>query len=295
MRIYIPQVNENSRNLKRWNTFLTTISPAFKEKKIIYFDFSKCHFISAEGIAVLSGIKFMREKNNYKTEIDCQTIDARVKVVLERWGFLRLFDPDMLENESNLAVGTTIPIFQQEKLDKNEVINYIDQNILNRTEMPRMSDALRKEIRRAFFEVFGNIFAHSNSAIGGLVCGQIFPKDRTIQIVFYDIGIGIAKNVRNSDPLITSDENAIGWALQRGTSTLSSESVSRGLGLYLIRLFLQINEGDFRIYANLGSVKEASGTQLSQKLEHPIQGTLIDLRINIRNDITYILASESEV
>ena len=94
---------------------------------------------------------------------------------------------------------------------------------------------------------------------------------------------------------IGSDEKAIEWALRRGTSTLASESVSRGLGLYLLRKFLEVNEGDFRIYSNLGSVQEIAGKQHLQKLEYPIEGTLIDLRINIRNDLKYILTSEVEV
>lgn len=295
MRIYIPQINERSKTLKPWNNFLATINPAFKEKKLVCFDFSRCHFISAEGTAVLSGLKFMRDKKGYKTKIDLNTVVESVKIVLGRWGFLGLFESRSSGGKSVSLIGTTIPIYRQEKLVIEETVDYIDQNILNRTEMPNMSEVLRKEIRKAFFEVFGNIFTHSNSLIGGLVCGQVFPNDKKIQIVFYDTGIGIAKNVAKIESSISSDEKAIEWALRRGTSTLSSESVSRGLGLYLIRMFLKVNEGDFRIYANQGSVKEIAGEQQLQKLEYPIEGTLIDLRINIRNDIKYILASEIEV
>lgn len=295
MRIYVPQINERSKTLKPWNNFLAIINPAFSEKKLICLDFSKCHFISAEGAAVLSGIKFIRDKRGYKTKIDNDTVNEPVRIVLERWGFLGLFESTSSGPKTVIPIGTTIPIYKQEKLEVGDIVNYIDQNILDRTEMPKMSESLRKEIRRAFFEVFGNIFTHSNSVIGGLVCGQVFPNDKKIQIVFYDTGIGIAKNVCKLESFLGSDEKAIEWALRRGTSTLASESVSRGLGLYLLRKFLEVNEGDFRIYSNLGSVKEIAGKQHLQKLEYPIEGTLIDLRINIRNDIKYILTSEVEV
>lgn len=59
-------------------------------------------------------------------------------------------------------------------------------------------------------------------------------------------------------------------------------------------MFLSVNEGEFRIYANQGAVKEVSGKQELQRLEYPVEGTLIDLRINIRDDVKYMLASEIE-
>lgn len=294
MRIYVPQINERSKTLKPWNIFLATINPAFTEKKLVCLDFSKCHFISAEGTAVLSGMKFVRDKKGCKTKIDYNTIQEDVRIVLKRWGFLDLFESSGSGWKVVSPIGTTIPIYKQERLMVNDIVNYIDQILLNRTEMPVMSAALHKEIRRSFFELFGNIFTHSDSIIGGIVCGQVFPKDRKIQIVFYDVGKGIARNVCKAEPSITSDEKAIEWALKRGTSTLSSESVSRGLGLYLIRMFLSVNEGEFRIYANQGAVKEVSGKQELQRLEYPVEGTLIDLRINIRDDVKYMLASEIE-
>lgn len=290
IRIYVPQINERSKTLRPWNSFLAQINPAFREEKLVCLDFSKCHFISAEGTAVLSGMKFVRDKKEYKTEIAYDTIPGKVEIVLKRWGFLALFQSSRIASR----IGTTIPIYKQEKLIVKDIVAYIDQVLVNRNEMPVMSAALHKEIRKSFFEVFANIFTHSNSIIGGLVCGQVFPKDKKIQIVFYDVGKGIAKNVCSVEPSITSDEKAIEWALKRGTSTLSSESVTRGLGLYLIRMFLSANEGEFRIYANQGAVKENSGRQELQRLEYPIEGTLIDMRINIREDVTYKLASEIE-
>jgi anti-sigma regulatory factor (Ser/Thr protein kinase) len=296
MRIQVPQINEYSSNIKGWNNFLHTINPAFRTNKQICFNFKKCGFISTEGIALLAGVKFLRDVQGYQTIIDEDTIRKMVKIVLDRWGFLGLFGSEQPNwkraPEDNI---TTLSIYRQQNLDINGIVSYIDAKILSRTEMPDMSELLRKEIRKAFFEIFSNIFNHSNSPIGGIVCGQIFPHDKKIQIVFYDAGIGIAQNVRNSQPSITLDEEAIEWALRRGTSTLSSENVSRGLGLYLIQMFLKANGGEFRIYANKGAVMEFNGQREIKKLPYPIKGTLIDMRIIIRDDIKYTLFSKDEI
>jgi len=296
MHIHIPQLNEYSSNIKRWNNFLFTINPIFQRSEQICFNFKKCGFISAEGIALLAGLKFLRDVQGYQTTIDENTIRKKVRIVLERSGFLGLFGSEQFDVKGTLGdAATTLPIYRRQNLDKNGIVSYIDTKILSRTEMPDMSELLRKEIRKAFFEIFSNIFTHSKSPIGGIVCGQIFPRDKKIQIVFYDAGVGIAQNVRNFQLSIRSDEEAIEWSLRKGTSTLSSESVSRGLGLYLIRMFLKANGGEFRIYANKGAVMEFNGRREIKSLLSPIKGTLIDMRIIIRNDIKYTLFSEDEI
>jgi anti-sigma regulatory factor (Ser/Thr protein kinase) len=296
IRVRVPQINEYARSIKPLNRFLRTTTPLFQESRQIVFDFSKCGFITAEGIALLAGLKLLRDERGYKTTINKDSIKSRVRVILERWGFIGLFESEGSSWRPNHASKTsTLPIYRQHKLNKSEISSYIDKEILSRTEMPEMSSALQKEIRKAFFEIFSNIFAHSSSPIGGIVCGQVFPKDKVIQIVFYDAGKGIANNVCNYEPSIHSDDKAIEWALEMGTSTLSSASEARGLGLFVIRMFLKANEGEFRIYANQGSVREISGRRQCERLPYFIPGTLIDMRVRVRNDVKYILASEDEI
>lgn len=294
--IYIPQINEYSSNPKIWNRFLKVIKPVFQSSNPMCFNFKKCGFIAAEGIVFLAGIKFTRDFQGYQTTIADDSIESRVKLILDRSGFLDLFKPERSGRTSPFeSTTTTLPIYRQQQFDINGIAAYFDGNVLNRTEMPSMSNLLRKEIRKAFFEIFGNIFTHSKSLIGGLVCGQVFPHDKKIQIVFYDAGVGIAKNVRNSQSSIKLDEDAIEWALRKGTSTLSSESVSRGLGLYLIRMFLRANEGEFRIYSNKGAITENNMQLARKRLPCSISGTLIDMRIIIRDDIKYTLFSKDEI
>jgi len=284
--VNIPQIDIYSK-VDGVKAILEKLSPFFQEQEEIILDFRNCHFISAEGIALIAGMKLIRDERGFITSINMDTIDAPVKLILGKSKFLELFG-----FKEEMYTGNTLPLYSQRRLCKEDVFNYIDSEILNRAEMPEMSNSLRKEIRRAFFEIFGNIFYHSESPIGGLVCGQVYPNSKEIQIVFYDGGIGIGKRVRKFEQSISSDIAAIEWALKRGTSTSSNLGESRGLGLYLLCQFLRVNEGELYIYANKGAIIERGGVRTPSILPSNLIGTLIDMRIKVRNDVKYTFAYE---
>ena len=282
MNVEIPQVDMYA-GVMGVKSILEALDPVFDGHEPVTFSFSNCHFISAEGIALITGMKLLRDSKGFLTEIDINSIDHRVKLLLSRSQLLGLFGCE----PSLLGVGNTLPIYTQSELCKDGILSYIDNEVLRRTEMPEMSEDLRKEVRRAFFEVFGNIFYHSQSPIGGLVCGQVYPNSKEIQIVFYDVGVGIAGRIREVQRSIKWDTEAIEWALRRGTSTLSNSSESRGLGLFLLRQFLFVNGGVLNIYANKGTVTEIKGKRICSILPRNLRGTLIDMRIRVRNDVRY--------
>lgn len=106
-----------------------------------------------------------------------------------------------------------------------------------------------------------------------------------------DAGLGLVQRVQTRGFAKNSPAEAIEWALQRGNST-SLDPHPHGLGLYLLREFIKVNGGDFRIYANNGHYGEDSGTPSRQVLQAALPGTLIELRFMIRDDVTYALSSE---
>lgn len=288
MRIVIPQINIWAKR-RGVSAVLEVLAPVFSKQKRVVFDFSLCHFISAEAVAILAITKLLRDQEHLHTEIDPATLDPPVKRFLGKSRFLYLFGHDPIPWTDN-----SLPILVQIKLSKQEILEYIDKEILQRYEMPEMSELLQKQIRRAFFELFGNVFYHSQSPVGGVLCGQVYPNSKKIQIVVSDAGMGIARRVRCAVSEIESDPDAIQWALKRGTSTLSNQNESRGLGLFLLRQFLRVNEGELSIYANNGFVEEISGHRTCGELKCELKGTLIDIRIRVRNDIKYILSSEDK-
>jgi hypothetical protein len=287
MRITVPGVSLSTRGLGVQN-LLSKINPAWLYEGRVDLDFSNCNFLAAEAVSILAGLVLFRMGKGQATFVLQDSLATDVRKNLWKMGFLDLFGVGACSYTSN-----SLPLYHRDTEDAEALIEYIDRELMSREEMPTMSKALQKEIRRSFVEIFGNVFYHSHSPIGGLVCGQIYPKGKEIQFTFYDAGIGIGAKVRSCVPTVRNDADAICWALERGTSTLAlAEGHPRGLGLYLLRKFLKVNDGTLQVYANKGYFREQSGRTTSSEIGTFLSGTLIDLRIRIKGGVSYKFSDE---
>ncbi len=257
----------------------------------VALDFSGCSFLAAEAVAVLAGFTWFRGSRGLQTQLLVDSMSAGVRKNLWKMGFLELFGGHPCSYPDN-----SLPLYRQDlRYDGPDIMKYIKREVMSRPEMPMMSKGLSKEIRRSFVEIFGNVFYHSRSAIGGLVCGQVYPNRKEIQLTFFDAGVGIGAKVRAHVKGIPDDPAAIRWALERGTSTLAiSEGHPRGLGLYLLRQFLKLNGGELRVYANGGCYRECRDQNRAVVFDPPLNGTLMDLRIRVEKGVSYRLSDEAE-
>ncbi|MGZ8748804.1 MAG: ATP-binding protein, partial [Mycobacterium sp.] len=99
-----------------------------------------------------------------------------------------------------------------------------------------------RDFWRILAELYKNIYDHSNS--WGLVTVVARPQYGTV-ISFHDLGIGILKSVESLGARsLTSDEQAIRWALIEGNSSKVGNS---GLGLALVSRFVSTCVGQFEI------------------------------------------------
>ena len=161
------------------NKLLEVFSVLPNKDHEISLDFCQCRFITAQAIAVLAGLKLVFNNQNKKLLIIRESIsDKNVERIIKKSGLWKFFF-----GRRRSPKGNTLPIYKQDNwYDKNmqrDIIKYIDSEIMNRPAMPAMSDLLAKDIRRSFFEIFGNVSHHSKSKIGGIVCGQVYP-DRNL-------------------------------------------------------------------------------------------------------------------
>ena len=284
--VRIPQVDSFSDAGIR--TLSLALTPWWETPSNVILDLEGCRFLSAEGVAVLAGFKLFRDTLGYETCLDLDRTSWPVRSNLHKQGFLGLFG-----GRPAFATGHSIPVYQQGHYDPGHLIAHINGNLMARPEMPRMSRDLAREIRRSFVDVFDNIFTHGESSIGGLVCGQVYPRAKQIQVTFYDVGVGIARKVRECFHFPT-DSKAISWAMGYGNSTLSARSDKpQGLGLYLLREFLRANKGILRIYANQGYVRARHNGEDAFHLSSPVRGTLIDLRIRVTGGVVYGFANDA--
>lgn len=282
MVILIPTVSLWGR-ASSLSLLLSQLAEGWECKEVVELHFGSCEFLSAEAIAVLAGFALHRDYHGLSTDLVRNSIGEKVHNQLRKIGFLELFD----QHES-IVYGLSIPLYRNDGADTDTLFAYIDNQVMSRPEMPGMSEALHKEIRRSFVEIFGNIFRHSGSPIGGLLCGQIYPNRKEIQLAFFDSGIGICRRVRDYNAEISDDRSAIAWAVEKGNSTLADVEGPRGLGLYLLRDFLKVNNGELHLYANKGYYVEHTKQQQPELLRDSLPGTLVDLRIQIMpSDVKY--------
>lgn len=128
---------------------------------------SPCDFLSAEAVAVLAGFVQFRRARGMETRLLLDTLRLEVRKNLWKMGLLELFGERPCPAHEN-----SLPLYQQETYDREAIVRYIEREVMFRAEMPLMSKDLRKEIRRSFVEIFGNVFHHSESVIGALCAGR---------------------------------------------------------------------------------------------------------------------------
>ncbi|MEO7364374.1 MAG: ATP-binding protein [Candidatus Saccharimonadales bacterium] len=109
-----------------------------------------------------------------------------------------------------------------------------------------------KAIRYVIYEVVRNVFEHSGSAWGAILCAQYFKKTNTLRIGIADTGVGIKQSIEQSySP--TSDSDAIKLALTPGitgtTKRTGGTDENAGAGLFFTKSIAYINRSFFMIYS----------------------------------------------
>src|SRR6185503_6426702 len=114
------------------------------------------------------------------------------------------------------------------------------------------------------WEVYANAFDHSESPIGIVNCSSFDRARKRLHLAVVDFGIGIPTNVRKffSGQQIRAVP-AMKWAFTEGRSTKAEVvGYSRGLGLHVLKDFIQVNGGFMEVYSNDGYVKISEGKEL---------------------------------
>lgn len=284
-RVQIPSVDLWG-GFEAVDSLLVVLAPLWDDDEPLLLDFSACGFIGVDALTILTVLKFQRTRQELETGIDWSTMTDKLKKQFGKWGLASVFG-----RPNHPWADTAIPLLHQPKYDSAALVDFVEKRVVTSGHMPKMTRELAKEVRKSFCELFNNVFLHSNSAIGGVAIGQLYPKIQQVQVCVCDAGIGLVELVQSRGHATVSPTEAIIWALQQGNSTSDDDS-PHGLGLYLLREFIKVNGGDFRIYANNGHYAEDSGVPTGRLLQAAMPGTLIELRLIIRDDVTYALSSD---
>ena len=246
--ICIPRINDSPADFAELFRIWDEVNDYFEYVK---FDFSQCGFLRPNAVAFLGGLARLIESRMGTVVFDWDTLkNAAVTTNLSQNGFAGYFG-----HTSSGWTGNSIPYREDNVRDVNGIMDYLEIYWLG-CGWVQVSQRLRDAIVGHVWEIYNNAFEHSGSEIGVFSCGQHFPKYNELLLSVVDFGQGIPAKVRNflsSDPRAEqlTAAGCLRWAFQSGTTTKPKEEPG-GLGLDLLKEFVQVNQGKLEVYSNEG-------------------------------------------
>jgi len=214
-------------------------------------------------------------------------LSCSIQTILQKNEFLTYFGYDKLLDCNH----TTIKYLKIKPSDSRFFNNYIRTELLNRPELPQMSKVLKDKITEAIYELFVNAQMHSETKFI-YTCGQFFPAKDKIEFTIVDTGIGIKERVNRSLNTSFNAVQAIKWAIKDKNTT--KKDISGGIGLALLKEFVQRNRGKFQIISDNGFYQLDQSGEITQLFNNPYPGTIINVQINTDDNHSYSLMSEVE-
>jgi hypothetical protein len=172
--------------------------------------------------------------------------------------------------------GTVLPYMRFKITDANRFYDYLDEHLPGKG-MPEMASNFSLRFQQSLGEIFINSQTHSGSALGVFVCGQFYPSKQRLDISMSDAGITIPGEINRRFGLKVPPVKALRWALVEGHTT--KQDSPGGVGLKLLRDFIELNGGCFQIASGKAFWQFQRGVEEFQELEHAFPGTVVNLEV----------------
>jgi hypothetical protein len=209
---------------------------------------------------------------------------------LQQNGFVFAFEPS-----AGPWSGNSVPYREDPHQDPMGFTDYLRDKWLGRGWV-KVSHGLREAVAGKVFEVYDNAFAHSQSSVGVISCGQYFKNIKILRLCMVDFGLGIPGKVRTylerehyPDTGNLTDGHCLAWAFEPGNTT-SAELGGRGMGLDILRDFVSVNSvnnGRLEMFSGRGYAIFGAQEKKYMNLPSGFQGTAVT--ISLRCDPRYYL------
>ena len=283
MKVALPLIRHDRTGFEALvSLYAQTKDCVFEEIEI---DMSSTGWFDTDMCAVLGAILY-RLGDNVNT-VRLTNIRPDVERILSRNGFLSNYGRKRISD----AWGSTIPYQRFDIKDDRYFGGYIEAEFVHRTEMPCISSGLLKKFRESVFEIFSNAVMHSQTRLGIFSCGQYFPTRHRLDFSVADLGIGIRQNVKDNVGLDLAAEKAIVWATQ-GQNTTKRGAIPGGLGLKLLREFIDLNGGCIQIVSDAGHWRHEKNRTSTARFSDPFPGTVVSIEMDTSDTQSYVLSSE---
>lgn len=179
MKFILPEIRHDQSGFQALVRLEAEVKDCFFDD--VDIDMSTTHWFDADMCAAFGAILY-RLSDNLNT-IRLTNICPSVETILSKNGFLSHYGRKKIPDRW----GTTIPYRRFDVKDDRYFADYIENELIHRTEMPTMSQGLLKKFRESIFEIFSNAVLHSNSKLGIFSCGQFFPKKQRLDFSVADL------------------------------------------------------------------------------------------------------------
>jgi len=181
------------------------------------------------------------------SNIKFKNLEAKSRHYLKRMGLFDLLKIDSkIEIAEHEPAGRFIPLTTIH--DKNSLSAFIEDMI----PLLHLEPEKAKPIRYIISELIRNVFEHSKSAIGAVLCAQYYKKSNSIRMGIVDSGVGIRETISSAYPA-GNDLDAIKLALTPGvtgtTRRIGGSEQNAGAGLFFIKSIAKVNRDFFMLYS----------------------------------------------
>ncbi|WP_051169816.1 hypothetical protein [Mesoflavibacter zeaxanthinifaciens] len=258
----------------------------YLENSMVIIDMRKTYWFEANLCAVLGAmIEFLKNREN-----SVQIVNVKSpKDILTRNGFLKNYGFKHPEYTYNTEIEYRT--FKENQSKSFSI--YLDSEVLNNKDFPKVSPLLNKKINQSVCELFENARTH------GLcenihTCGQYYPNKSMMDFTIVDLGQTIKKNVNDFLNKSLDGAECIEWAMEENNTTKTG-NVSGGLGLALISEFIKRNKGKIQIVSSDGYWEFRKGKVKKETLEFSFPGTIANLEFNFSDTKSYMLKEEVDI
>lgn len=286
----IPEsIGQNSKDIKE---LIYLYKDIFSDNHHDFYmlDFSECIFLGPTAVIVIAGIIRESEYHKKKIKISWGSIKKSVLANLCQNGFAERFG-----YKQQPWIGNSVPFREDKNPDFPSISDYLTKSWLNKNWV-NIEDELKDAIACRVWEIYINAFDHAHSKTGVFSCGQHFHKLEEVFLSVVDFGVGIPNKVReffqhDKRSLQLKDSKCLQWAFRLGNTTRQEEGVPRGLGLDLLRDFINVNNGTLEIYSGHGYALVSENSLTFEDKKEFFPGTLVQFKL-IRDGRLYHFQKE---
>lgn len=221
--------------------FIKAISKATPFDEIL-FDFSRTSWIDAEMTVLLSMMFEMALQITNNVGAKIETMPDKVREILQKNNFFPYYG---LGSKLIDTFNTTITFFADTPSNDALIHEYIKEEVFSAIGN-KISDDFLKEVSYCIFEIVHNVRDHSG-ADRFYICGQHYPKQGILRLAISDLGVGLPAKVKQRNPHMVSDIEAVEWAFVDGNTTKRRKE--GGVGLYSIKDILH-QRGQLKLISN---------------------------------------------